>query len=138
MSHAHRQIPVVPSDWGRLACQLEGTAAETARLARECCDSGQRRRNPKEARRTGSARRPPPRLGRAAFSKTQLKETIWVNRVGTFGVGSAGYWWGRAGALLVRLTHYSSPPFLAMSLPLYADNGLATGRGSWLDRKSTR
>ena len=35
-----------------------------------------------------------------------LNEEIWLNTVGTFGVGSAGYWWGRAGAAVMRLTHY--------------------------------
>ena len=79
-------------------------------------------------------RRPSPRPGRAAFSEAQLKETIWVNRVGTFGESSAGYWCSRAGALLVRLTHYLTLPFLALWLLLYADDGLATGRGSWFDR----
>ena len=28
---------------------------------------------------------------------------IWLNQVGTFGVGSAGYWWGRLGASAGRL-----------------------------------
>ena len=125
VSHAHRQIPVVPSDWGRLACQLKGMAAETARLARE--------ESAEEARRTRGAKKPSSRPSVAAFSEAQLKEVIRTNRVGTFGVSSAGYWWGRAGALLVRLTHYLTPPFLAVQLLLYADDGLATGRGSWFD-----
>ena len=29
---------------------------------------------------------------------------VWLNRVGTFGVGSASYWWGRLAAGLARLT----------------------------------
>jgi hypothetical protein len=32
---------------------------------------------------------------------------VWVNCVGTFGMGSAAYWWGRLGACLVRLAHYT-------------------------------
>ena len=35
-----------------------------------------------------------------------LEETLWLNKVGTFGVASAGYWWGRAGAAVMRLGHY--------------------------------
>ena len=35
-----------------------------------------------------------------------LEETIWLNTVGTFGVASAGYWWGRAGAAVFRLAYY--------------------------------
>ena len=32
---------------------------------------------------------------------------VWVNKVGTYGMGSAAYYWARAaGALLVRLVHY--------------------------------
>ena len=48
---------------------------------------------------------------------------LWINTVGTYGVGSAGYWWGRlAAAVLVRLLYYLigtrwSPEFL-----LYADD----------------
>jgi hypothetical protein len=32
--------------------------------------------------------------------------TLWVNRVGTFGVGSACYWWSRLAALLARFALY--------------------------------
>ena len=31
---------------------------------------------------------------------------IDVNTVGTYGIGSAAWWWGRVGALLLRLIHY--------------------------------
>jgi hypothetical protein len=37
-------------------------------------------------------------------------ETVWLNTVGTYGVGSASYWWGRLGALLVRILHYIAGP----------------------------
>ncbi|CAE8607179.1 unnamed protein product, partial [Polarella glacialis] len=30
-------------------------------------------------------------------------DRVWVNRVGTFGVGSAAYWWGRLAGLIGRL-----------------------------------
>ena len=39
------------------------------------------------------------------FFFEQLEEEIWLNKVGTFGVGSAGYWLGRAGNALLRLVH---------------------------------
>ena len=58
------------------------------------------------------------------FGGAQLDEPLWVNCVGTFGIGSAGYWWGRVGALLVRLSHYLPPRHLApLWLLLYADDG---------------
>ena len=33
------------------------------------------------------------------------EEVLWLNKVGTFGISSAAYWWGRVGALLLRLSH---------------------------------
>ena len=33
---------------------------------------------------------------------------VWVNRVGTFGIRSASYWWGRTMAAAVRVKHTSS------------------------------
>ena len=134
VSDAHRQVPVDERDWGLQACQLSGTAAETARLYME----GTRPRATLvpgpgaqgDAPRPRQARAPP----RSAFSPAQLKEEVWVNTVGTFGVSSAGYWWGRAGALVVRLTHYLTPMLLALWLLLYADDGMASGRGARYDR----
>ena len=133
ISFAHRQIPVLESDWGRLACQLVGTAADTARnLAQD--EEPKPRRSPLEARRVGGARKACLRPRRAHFTPAQLQEQIWINRVGTFGVGSAGYWWGRAGALLIRLSHYLTPRAMAVWLLLYADDGLVNGRSERFDR----
>ena len=95
VSHAHRRVPVEVKEWGRLGCQVEGTAAEAFRAEVE-------RRRLLEA--TGEKLRGDP--ASIPFSEAQLSEEVWLNTVGTFGVGSAGYWWGRAGALLVRLSHY--------------------------------
>ena len=39
------------------------------------------------------------------LSAEVLAEPIWLKKVGTFGVASAGYWWGRAGAALFCLAH---------------------------------
>ena len=77
---------------------------------------------------------PPLGPAQVAFSEEQLNEEVWLNLVGTFGIGSAGYWWGRAGAALVRLTHYLTPRQLQMWLLLCADDGLATAGGQWFQR----
>ena len=58
-----------------------------------------------------------------------LDEPLWLNTVGTFGVASAGYWWGRAGACAVRLTHYVAGPAHAIWALLYSDDGWLVGRG---------
>ena len=49
---------------------------------------------------------PSERVRRDLFSKEELEEKILLNTVGTFGMGSAGYWWGRGGGAFIRLTHY--------------------------------
>ena len=112
ISHAHRQVAVETGEWGRLASQIDGTAADTLRQQMPTL----RGRESKEAMPT-----------RVRFTEEQLDEEVWLNKVGTFGVGSAGYWWGRAGALLVRLSHYYAPNQLrAHWILLYADDGKAT------------
>jgi hypothetical protein len=57
-----------------------------------------------------------------------LDELIWRNCVGTFRVGSAGYWWGRAGACVMRLTHYLQGWDFATYSMLYSDDGWLVGR----------
>ena len=112
VSHAHRRIPVEEAEWGRLGCQIEGTAAESYRTAVETHKTA-----------GGGAGSPPFSLASVRFTEKQLSEEVWLNTVGTFGVCSAGYWWGRAGALLVRLSHYLPPTFLRQFwLLLYADD----------------
>ena len=49
-------------------------------------------------------------------------EVIYVNRVGTFGVGSTPYWWARLSGALIRLTHYVLGPELPLEMLLYADD----------------
>ena len=44
VAQPHRQSPVRPFDWGRLACQLEGMAAATAWEARQADDASSRER----------------------------------------------------------------------------------------------
>ena len=94
VSKAHRRVPVLPEEWGRQACQVVGTAAETARRVRSVW-----RGNDKEGMS-------PPPLKRTDFSAKELAEDVFINKVGPLGVASAGYWWGRVGAAVIRLGHY--------------------------------
>ena len=82
ISKAHRRIPVLPEEWGRQACQVRGSAAATAQ--------GRRSREGLTGTRPGS--RAPRPLSRTDFSAKELSETVYLNKVGTFGVTSAGYW----------------------------------------------
>ena len=45
-------------------------------------------------------------MQRSDFTPAALAEEMYINKVGTFGVASAGYWWGRARAAVMRLGHY--------------------------------
>ena len=48
-----------------------------------------------------------------------------MNTVGTYGIGSAAYWWARVGAaILVRLPHYIAGPSCATEQLLYVDDHL--------------
>jgi len=77
ISKAHRRFVHKKSDWGMLGC------------------------------RTG----PKPELLEGPWSANHLSalkaspppDFIWLNRVGTFGTGCAGYWWGRFAAGVCRL-----------------------------------
>ena len=54
--------------------------------------------------------------------------TLWINRVGTFGVGSACYWWSRLAALLARFSLYMIEISYAWQL-IYADDLKWTANG---------
>ena len=54
---------------------------------------------------------------------------VYVNKVGTFGVASTPYWWGRLSGSLVRLAHYLLGPSVPLELLLYADDLEALGLG---------
>ena len=59
---------------------------------------------------------------------------IFINLVGTFGVASAGYWWGRLGAALVRLLYAVLGDDLCVWLFLFADDFLLfSGGAHWVD-----
>ena len=50
---------------------------------------------------------------------------IWINRVGTYGLGSAAYWWARvASAVFVRLLHYALGTRGLREALLFADDEL--------------
>ena len=76
---AHRQVPVEESEWGRLGCQIERTAAEWMRSqisaaiampAEICVVEGPRPRT-----RLGTSS--PIRPSQIEFSREQLEEKIW-------------------------------------------------------------
>ena len=123
---AHRQCPVVREDWGRQACQVKGSAASRARdVLRKAAEAAERVRV--TTGQVGGARpRLKPRM--EDLPNDVLDELVWLNTVGTFGVGSAGYWWGRAGAAIMRLTHYALGYSHAIWALLYSDDGWLVGR----------
>ena len=51
---------------------------------------------------------------------------VLLNTVGTFGISSAGYWWGRLAAAIVRAMHYAAGHSRKAWLLLYADDGKLT------------
>ena len=62
-------------------------------------------------------------------------EEVWLNLVGTFGVASAAYWWGRLGSAIMRGLHYVLGRNHALWAMLFADDGRLTGRGSFFERQ---
>ena len=61
--------------------------------------------------------------------RLEEKEELYVNRVGTFGVASAAFWWGRAAAVIFRVFHRVMPEHLLFYLMLFADDGLLMAAG---------
>ena len=39
------------------------------------------------------------------------RPTVWLNKVGTFGISSAAYWFGRVAGAVLRLGHYVAGGF---------------------------
>ena len=81
VSKAHRRVPVLEEQWGRQACQVKGSAAATLQAKRLQGEKGT----------TGSESSKPQQIRREDFSAKELSEDVYVNKVGTFGVSSAGY-----------------------------------------------
>ena len=49
-------------------------------------------------------------------------DVVYLNKVGTFGIGSAAYWWGRLGAILIRMTYMLLGGDHSLDILLYADD----------------
>ena len=105
--------------------KITGSAAEAALSLRRA--RAEQERHIVETHGRSAARAPKP-LKPDDFPKHVLDEEVWLNCVGTFGVGSAGYWWGRAGAAIMRLTHYLQGWDYATWSLLYSDDGWIPGR----------
>ena len=56
-------------------------------------------------------------------------QTVYINKVGTFGLSCASYWWTRIAACGLRLTYHLLGPGFPLDLLLYADDLEAMGRG---------
>ena len=54
---------------------------------------------------------------------------LFFNKVGTFGVSSASYWWSRAGGAWARLVQYIVTHRSHFSLLLFADDSEASAAG---------
>ncbi|MDE0916488.1 MAG: hypothetical protein OSB57_15045 [Planctomycetota bacterium] len=132
VSKAHRRIPVLEAEWGRQACQVRGTAAAALKARRKLGAAADRLTAEKRGEQLGPEERPILKV--EDFTAEELAQTVWVNTVGTFGVGSAGYWWGRAGAALMRLSHYLQGSDRMLWLLLYSDDCWATASGERADR----
>ena len=65
-------------------------------------------------------------LSKNDFTQEELRQKVYLNCVGTFGVTSAGYWWGRAGGAIIRMTHYLLGHEFAVWALLYSDDGMVT------------
>lgn len=50
---------------------------------------------------------------------------VYLNTVGTFGFSTAGHWWGRLAAMLIRAGHYFLGHSLACRAMIFADDGKA-------------
>ena len=66
--------------------------------------------------------------GLQAF-RLDKEEEIYVNRVGTFGITTASFWWGRAAATLFRTYRRVLPRDSLVYLLLFADDGLVMAGG---------
>ena len=48
--------------------------------------------------------------------------SVWVNKVGTFGIASAAYWWSRLSGCLIRCVYGLLGPLNPLDMLLYADD----------------
>ena len=82
---------------------------------------------------SSSSRLPPVKA--SDFTAQELQESVFLNCVGTFGVTSAGYWWGRAAGAIVRLTHYALSQEAALWALIYSDDGILASGDEWKERR---
>ena len=61
--------------------------------------------------------------------KLEEDDKIWCNKVGTFGVASASFWWGRVASTTFRVLHRLWPEGALCYLLLFADDGLILAGG---------
>ena len=71
----------------------------------------------------------PSELGLLACRVKNNDDHIFINRVGTFGVASASYWWGRIAAAGIRLTHEIIGPQRPIEMLIFADDLESLGAG---------
>ena len=69
----------------------------------------------------------PSERGLLACKVNPKDKFIYINRVGTFGVASASYWWGRIAGSGLRLVHELLGPELPVELLIFADDLEALG-----------
>ena len=58
-------------------------------------------------------------------------QIVYVNKVGTFGVSCASYWWTRISAAGIIATHHLLGPEFVLDLLLYADDLKSLWLGLW-------
>ena len=90
ISKAHRRVPILEEDWGRQGCQIKRSAAVAAREALARMAEDAMRAQVTRGKQASEAPRLRPRA--EDLPDHILDEKVWLNKVGTFGVASAGYW----------------------------------------------
>lgn len=65
---------------------------------------------------------------------TPDEEVLYVNMYGTFGVGSASYWWSRLFSVIVRIAHKALGMPEAAYHFVYVDDGLVIVLGGHFER----
>lgn len=113
VKNAHRPVPVENGDWGRQDCRIRGSGGSDGGgsyltfLAEE-----------------------------KDFTAAELAEQVFLNCVGTVWVTSAGYWLGRAGGAILRLTHYVLGCGGGLWALLYSDDGQINSSGPNRDKST--
>ena len=71
----------------------------------------------------------PSERGLLACRVLTTDDHVYINKVGTFGVASASYWWGRIAGSGLRLVHEMLGPEMPVELLIFADDLEALGPG---------